>query len=86
MVLVLLDCFTRFGGNQYINSSVTGRYEDHTIKKIVPPMMAQLELMVIHDLILFVKSTIPTNWNTSACRTAWYMGVRTLRMDLPPRV
>jgi hypothetical protein len=24
MVLVLLDCFTRFGGNQYINSSAAG--------------------------------------------------------------
>ena len=36
MVLVLLDCFTRFGGNQYINSSATGRYEDYIIKEIVP--------------------------------------------------
>ena len=30
----------------------------------------QLELMVTHDLILFVKSTIPTNLNTSACHSA----------------
>jgi Putative esterase len=36
MVLVLLDCFTRFGGNQYINSSATGRYEDYIIDEIVP--------------------------------------------------
>jgi enterochelin esterase-like enzyme len=36
MILVLLDCFTRFGGNQYINSSATGRYEDYIIKEIVP--------------------------------------------------
>ena len=36
MVLVLLDCFTRFGGNQYINSSATGRYEDYIIKEITP--------------------------------------------------
>ena len=42
----------------------------------------QLELMATHDLILFVKSMIPTNWNTSACQTALYMAVRTLRMDL----
>jgi enterochelin esterase-like enzyme len=34
--LVLLDCFTRFGGNQYINSSATGRYEDYIIDEIVP--------------------------------------------------
>src|SRR5689334_22761900 len=32
MILVLLDCFTKFGGNQYINSSATGRYEDYIIK------------------------------------------------------
>lgn len=36
MILVLLDCFTRFGGNQYINSTATGRYEDHIVKEIVP--------------------------------------------------
>lgn len=36
MILVLMDCFTRFGGNQYINSSATGRYEDYIIKEIVP--------------------------------------------------
>jgi enterochelin esterase-like enzyme len=35
MILVLLDCFTRFGGNQYINSSATGRYEDYIVKEIV---------------------------------------------------
>jgi len=31
MILVLLDCFTRFGGNQYINSTATGRYEDYIV-------------------------------------------------------
>ena len=36
MILVLVDCFTRFGGNQYINSSATGRYEDYMVKEIVP--------------------------------------------------
>jgi len=35
MVLVLIDCFTRFGGN-HINSSATGRYEDYIINEIVP--------------------------------------------------
>jgi hypothetical protein len=28
MILVLVDCFTRFGGSQYINSPATGKYED----------------------------------------------------------
>jgi enterochelin esterase-like enzyme len=36
MILVLVDCFTRFGGNQYINSSATGRYEDYLIDEIIP--------------------------------------------------
>jgi S-formylglutathione hydrolase FrmB len=36
MILVMPDCFTKFGGNQYINSSATGRYEDYIIDEIVP--------------------------------------------------
>ncbi|MEM3670285.1 MAG: alpha/beta hydrolase-fold protein [Thermoprotei archaeon] len=36
MLLVLLDCFTKMGGNQYINSSATGNYEDYIVTEIVP--------------------------------------------------
>lgn len=36
MILVMVDCFTKFGGNQYINSSATGRYEDYIIDEIIP--------------------------------------------------
>jgi S-formylglutathione hydrolase FrmB len=36
MILVMVDCFTRFGGNQYMNSSATGRYEDYITQEIVP--------------------------------------------------
>jgi enterochelin esterase-like enzyme len=36
MILTFVDCFTKFGGNQYINSSATGRYEDHIVKEIIP--------------------------------------------------
>lgn len=36
MILVMPDCFTRIGGSQYINSSATGRYEDHVISELVP--------------------------------------------------
>jgi enterochelin esterase-like enzyme len=36
MIIVMVDCFTRFGGNQYINSSATGSYEDYIIEEIVP--------------------------------------------------
>jgi len=36
MILVLPDCFTRYGGSQYLNSSATGRYEDHVVQELVP--------------------------------------------------
>ena len=35
MILVLVDCFTKFGGNQYINSTATGMYEDYITTEIV---------------------------------------------------
>src|SRR5262245_45868529 len=36
MILVMPDCFTRFGGSQYLNSSATGRYQDHIVRELVP--------------------------------------------------
>jgi enterochelin esterase family protein len=36
MILVLPDGFTRYGGSQYLNSSATGRYEDHLIEEVIP--------------------------------------------------
>ena len=35
MIAVMPNCFTYFGGSQYINSSATGRYEDYLSKEIV---------------------------------------------------
>ncbi len=35
-IVVMPDCFTRYGGSQYLNSSATGRYEDHIVKELVP--------------------------------------------------
>jgi S-formylglutathione hydrolase FrmB len=35
MIVVMPDCLTRLGGSQYINSSATGRYEDHLTGEIV---------------------------------------------------
>jgi S-formylglutathione hydrolase FrmB len=35
-IYVLPDCFTRYGGSQYLNSTATGRYEDYVIDEIVP--------------------------------------------------
>jgi len=36
MILVMPDCFTRFGGSQYLNSTATGRYQDHLVQELVP--------------------------------------------------
>jgi putative esterase len=35
-IVVLPDCFTRYGGSQYINSGATGRYEDYVIDEVIP--------------------------------------------------
>jgi len=34
MLLVLPDASTRYGGSQYLNSSATGRYEDHILELV----------------------------------------------------
>src|SRR5690554_3622287 len=36
LIAVMPDCLTRLGGSQYINSTATGRYEDHLIAELVP--------------------------------------------------
>ena len=41
MILVMPDCFTRYGGSQYLNSSATGRYEDHVVQELVPHIDAR---------------------------------------------
>jgi enterochelin esterase family protein len=34
-VLIMPDCFTAFGGSQYLDSSATGRYEAHIIEELI---------------------------------------------------
>lgn len=36
MIVVMPDCFTYYGGSQYINSAATGNYEDYLTGEIVP--------------------------------------------------
>ena len=38
MIVAMPDCFTRLGGSQYLNSTATGRYEDHLIEEVVPQL------------------------------------------------
>lgn len=41
VIVVAPDCFTRVGGNQYINSSATGRYEDYLLEEVMPFVAAR---------------------------------------------
>jgi enterochelin esterase family protein len=36
VIVVMPDCFTYYGGSQYINSTATGNYEDYLTREIVP--------------------------------------------------
>ena len=36
MIAVMPDCFTYYGGSQYLNSEATGNYEDYFTQEIVP--------------------------------------------------
>lgn len=36
VIVVFPDCFTSFGGNQYVNSSAIGRYADYLTRELVP--------------------------------------------------
>jgi enterochelin esterase-like enzyme len=36
VIIVFPDCFTRLGGNQYVNSSAIGRYADYLTRELIP--------------------------------------------------
>lgn len=41
VVTVFPDCWTRLGGNQYVNSTAVGRYADHLTREVVPAVEAR---------------------------------------------
>ena len=45
MIAVMPDCFTHYGGSQYINSIATGNYEDYLTEEIVPFVDANFRTM-----------------------------------------
>src|SRR5262245_51575291 len=49
MILVMPDCFTRFGGSQYVNSTATGRYQDHLVHELVPWIDAHYRTLPSRD-------------------------------------
>jgi len=36
MILVFPDCFTRYGGSQYVNSLAVGDYQSYIVEEILP--------------------------------------------------
>lgn len=53
-IIVAPDCFNRFGGSQYINSSAIGQYEDYLTQEICP---AFSKLFPISQWGIFGKSS-----------------------------
>ncbi len=58
VVVALPDCFTAYGGNQYINSSATGRYMDYLIDEVIPLVENQFSVRPGRDYrAVFGKSS-----------------------------
>lgn len=49
MILVMPDCCTRFGGSQYLNSTATGRYQDHLVRELVPWVDARFRTLAARE-------------------------------------
>ena len=49
LIVVMPDCFTRYGGSQYLNSTATGRYQDHLVQELVPYVDARYRTLPGRD-------------------------------------
>jgi len=48
-LVVIPDCYTSLGGNQYVNSPSLGRYADYLVQELVPFISAQLNVIDSRD-------------------------------------
>ena len=48
-IFVFPDCFTRLGGNQYVNSSAIGRYADYLVRELVPFVDREFRTLAARD-------------------------------------
>ena len=48
-IIVFPDCFTAFGGNQYVNSSAVGRYADYLTRELVPFIDGELRTLAARE-------------------------------------
>ena len=79
-VVALPDCFTKLGGNQYINSSAMGRWDDFLLQECVPFVEKQFGCGGAGRRGLFGKSSgaygaivhamlHPDFWSAAACHS-----------------
>jgi enterochelin esterase-like enzyme len=80
VVVALPDCFTRLGGNQYINSAGIGRWADFLIEELVPCLEAEFDCGGTGRRGVFGKSSggygafthallYPEFWAAAACHS-----------------
>ncbi len=93
-VIAFPDCFTRLGGNQYINSAAMGRWGDFLIEEAVPFVEKELGCGGAGRRGVFGKSSggygamvhallYPHFWSASACHSG-DMGFELLHfLDMP---
>lgn len=57
-IVAFPDCFTRWGGSQYVNSAAIGRYEDYLCDELVPLIDAEFRTLAARDSrAIFGKSS-----------------------------
>ena len=49
VIIVMPDCFTALGGNQYVNSSAIGNYADYLTREIIPFVDAQFRTLASRE-------------------------------------
>jgi enterochelin esterase-like enzyme len=80
VIVAFPDCFTRLGGNQYINSAAIGRYEDYLVDEVVPFVESELACGGAGRRAVFGKSSggygaivhgmrRPDVWSALACHS-----------------
>jgi enterochelin esterase-like enzyme len=57
VVVAFPDCYSRLGGNQYINSAAIGRYEDYLVDEIVPFVESRFACGGAGNRAIFGKSS-----------------------------
>jgi S-formylglutathione hydrolase FrmB len=81
MIVAMPDCFTHFGGSQYIDSAGTGRYASYLVREVVPHLDRTFRTLPgARHRGIFGKSsggygaivhgmTYPTVWGAIACHS-----------------